>query len=66
METEEKELKEPKDKTLVCCECGNSFTWSSGEQLFYLSKGLATPKRCPKCRMIRKLTIARNKGVDNG
>ena len=66
METEKKELNELKDKTLVCCECGSSFTWSSGEQLFYLSKGLATPKRCPKCRMIRKFTIARNKEVSNG
>jgi len=55
-----------KDKTLKCVDCGDEFTWSSGEQLFFISKGLATPKRCPKCRTFRKLTIAHNQGVGNG
>jgi hypothetical protein len=47
----------PADITLQCCECLNSFLWTSGEILYYTSKGLQTPRRCPDCRLRRKLTI---------
>jgi len=39
-----------KDSKLKCCDCGDAFTWTAGEQAFYLSKGLATPRRCKPCR----------------
>ncbi len=43
------------DKTLVCRECGDSFTFSSGEQEFYQGRGLThEPARCPSCRAARK------------
>ncbi len=28
------------DKTLVCRDCGREFTFTAGEQEFYLSRGL--------------------------
>ena len=62
MEHEQTENLPVADKFLTCVECCNQFTWSVGEQLFYTSKGLQTPRRCSECRLIRKLTIARNKG----
>jgi len=46
-----------KDKTLRCCDCGESFIFSAGEQAFYYSKGLSQPKRCQACRELRKRTI---------
>ena len=43
------------DKTLVCRECGDSFTFSAGEQEFYQSRGLMhEPARCPTCRTARR------------
>jgi CxxC-x17-CxxC domain-containing protein len=39
------------DRTLECRDCGSPFVWTSGEQAFYESKGLANaPTRCPSCR----------------
>lgn len=35
---------------LSCVECGNSFLFSEGEQLYYKRNHLAVPKRCKKCR----------------
>ena len=43
------------DKTLVCSDCGQEFTFTVGEQEFYSSRGLQNePKRCPECRIIRR------------
>ena len=43
------------DKTLVCKECGNEFTFTSGEQEFYAEKGFENePQRCKNCRDARK------------
>lgn len=42
---------------LTCCDCGQPFVFSAGEQTFYWSKGLSQPKRCPVCRQKRKLTL---------
>ena len=45
------------DKTLVCRECGDSFSFSVGEQEFYQSRGLMhEPSRCPQCRAARRRT----------
>ena len=39
------------DKTLVCGDCGREFTFTAGEQEFYLSRGLVNEsRRCPECR----------------
>jgi CxxC-x17-CxxC domain-containing protein len=43
------------DQTLTCIECGNAFTFTSGEQEFHASKGFTNkPSRCPDCRAARK------------
>jgi hypothetical protein len=43
-----------KDKDLVCADCGLEFTFTQNEQQFFWSKGLAEPKRCKPCRMLRR------------
>ena len=46
------------DKTLVCKECGNEFTFTQGEQEFYAEKGFTNePQRCKSCRDARKNAI---------
>lgn len=43
------------DKTLVCRDCGNEFTFTAGEQEFYEQKGFTNePQRCRDCRQSRK------------
>lgn len=43
------------DKDINCSDCGHQFTFTSGEQEFYASKGFTNePKRCPACRRARK------------
>jgi len=43
------------DKTLVCRDCGQEFTFTTGEQEFYQSHGLQNePGRCPECRTARR------------
>jgi CxxC-x17-CxxC domain-containing protein len=48
------------DKTLTCRECGAEFTFTSGEQEFYQSRGLMNePSRCPACRSARRRGVTR-------
>lgn len=42
------------DRTLTCRDCGQSFTFTAGEQAFYLERGYTEPQRCPACRAARK------------
>ena len=42
------------DTTLTCRDCGQAFTFTSGEQDFYASRGFSEPSRCPDCRASRK------------
>ena len=43
------------DKTMTCRDCGQAFIWSSGEQEFFASRGLASPpSRCRDCRDARR------------
>jgi len=49
------------DETLTCTDCGNTFTFSAGEQEFFASKGFVNkPNRCPDCRVARR--AARSSG----
>jgi CxxC-x17-CxxC domain-containing protein len=51
------------DKTLQCSDCGQEFTFTAGEQEFYVSRGLQNePKRCPECRQARKAERYGNSG----
>ena len=42
------------DTTLTCRDCGQAFTFTSGEQDVYASRGYSEPSRCPDCRAARK------------
>lgn len=49
------------DKTLKCCDCGEPFTWTVGEQEWFAKqkdpdsgKPFVPPRRCKKCRDQRK------------
>ena len=43
------------DKSILCPDCGTTFTFTAGEQEFYASKGFTNdPKRCPQCRQAKK------------
>ncbi len=42
------------DKTLVCSDCGQEFTFSASEQEFFAQKGFTQPSRCRLCRAARK------------
>ena|SRR5437867_12726116 len=42
------------DKILTCRDCGMNFTFTTGEQEFFASKGFTNePSRCPDCRGAR-------------
>src|SRR5258707_1748973 len=42
------------DTPLTCGDCGQAFTFTSGEQDFYASRGFSEPSRCADCRAQRK------------
>lgn len=43
------------DRAITCLDCGQAFTFTSGEQEFYAQRGFTEPpKRCASCRAIRK------------
>jgi len=51
------------DKSLTCRDCGQTFTFSSGEQEFHASKGFNNdPSRCQDCRAARKADWGGNAG----
>jgi hypothetical protein len=45
------------EKKLTCADCGQEFVFTEGEQRYFWSKGLAEPKRCKPCRVIRRRSI---------
>ena len=43
------------DKSLRCSDCGATFTFTTGEQEFFQTKGFTNePKRCLACRQVKK------------
>jgi hypothetical protein len=46
-----------KDAILTCQICNKQFIFEKGEQKYYYIKDLALPKRCPKCRLAKKLHL---------
>ncbi len=39
------------DQKCECSDCGEAFTFTGGERLFYERRALSIPpKRCPECR----------------
>jgi DNA replicative helicase MCM subunit Mcm2 (Cdc46/Mcm family) len=48
-------MEQLKDKTIVCKDCGEEFTFSVNEQQFYAEKGFTNePARCKTCRDKKK------------
>ena len=43
-----------KKKKIVCCDCGETFLFTGGEQKYYEERKLSEPKRCAVCRQKRK------------
>ena len=41
-----------RDKDLVCQDCGESFTFTAGEQRFFAEHKFTPPKRCSFCRQL--------------
>lgn len=56
---------EMQDQTITCVDCGENFLFSKGEQRYFQSKRLSTPKRCPECRAERRKRIVPAEGGDN-
>jgi CxxC-x17-CxxC domain-containing protein len=54
------------DKTLTCRDCGNTFTFTEGEQDFYAQKGYSEPSRCPDCRAAKKAARSDSYGDSYG
>ena len=45
------------DSILHCLDCDKDFVFTAGEQLYFESKDLMLPKRCPNCRLKRKQSL---------
>ena len=47
------------DRPILCVDCGQEFTWTAGEQLFFHDKGLRNePKRCKPCKQAKNERLA--------
>lgn len=44
----------PKDKTIPCVDCGQSFVFTVKDQDFFKKQGFYEPRRCKPCRDLRK------------
>lgn len=51
-----------KDLVIVCCDCGEEFTFDVGEQDYYKKNNLYFPKRCKSCRKIKKNQVEEGEG----
>lgn len=52
------------DKTIVCKDCGQKFTFTAREQEFFAEKGFTNePQRCKSCRDAHK---SNKRGGNNG
>ena len=49
------------DRTLTCSDCGTSFVFTASEQEFFASKNFTPPKRCKRCRKIKKQERGRDR-----
>jgi CxxC-x17-CxxC domain-containing protein len=47
------------DKSILCIDCDNHFTWTVGEQVFFRDKQLQNPpKRCKECKQAKNERLA--------
>ncbi len=46
------------DTQIACMDCGESFVWTAGEQVFFRDKNLLNPpKRCKDCKKAKNLRL---------
>jgi len=64
--TAKKETGGMSDRQLTCRDCGQSFTFTAGEQDFYQQRGYTDPQRCPSCRAARKAQRGDSGGYSSG
>jgi CxxC-x17-CxxC domain-containing protein len=58
-QTTRDEGSEYQDRSITCVDCGESFTWTAGEQVFFHDKGLKNePKRCKPCKHAKNDRLA--------
>ena len=62
---QERGFGELSDRTIICRDCGQEFTFTAGEQAFYAERGYSEPQRCSSCRASRKAQRA-SSGYDSG
>ena len=57
MNNETDKLTKPhfEDLTIICNRCGASFAHSAGAQDFFYDRFLNEPKKCPQCRLPKRL-----------
>jgi len=57
------------DRPINCVDCGEDFTWTVGEQVFFHDKGLKNePKRCKPCKQAKNdrlaaISLAQSAGI---
>jgi len=57
------------DRAIACVDCGEHFTWTIGEQVFFHDKGLKNePKRCKPCKQAKNdrlsaISVAQSNGA---
>ncbi|MEG1793013.1 MAG: zinc-ribbon domain-containing protein [Bacilli bacterium] len=57
---------ELKDKTIVCKDCGEDFTFTVRDQEFYAEKGFTNePVRCKACRDKKKAERGNGRRFEN-
>ncbi len=55
------------DKVLTCVDCGTTFIFTAGEQLFFRDKHFTNePKRCKACKSKRTSAFSPPSSVGNG
>jgi len=57
--TTHEQASEYQDRSIACVDCGESFIWTAGEQVFFHDKGLKNePKRCKPCKHAKNDRLA--------
>lgn len=42
------------DRTIECADCKQDFVFTAGEQTYFEDKGFKPPRRCQKCRRVKR------------
>lgn len=62
-DTSKAQDREYSDMELTCINCGETFAYTSREQWIYEKRGLDMPKRCPRCRALKREAYRKQKAT---